>query len=286
MSPAINLDLEDVPFAILEVVKARILANRRRLGLSQEQAKPRPSTRPRAQFRKAGASSRGWRKPQHGAGVLDGGIGLWKTRPTRDTLTDFNYTGWVGIRFKAAQSFDITYLGHFDNLENGLRIPYPIRVWRQKNVDGFLEDPEIIREAEILEGDSGPYAGGYRFMAVPPIGVNKDDIITIVALYTDIFFAPDPEAAMEDRYQFFVLTDITLNPSSGKAREVAQADPSLAIEVEDVETKVGFQDAYPVPFLENDGVISSVSVNFAVDFPVNTVPDWVVPYEDEDSGES
>jgi hypothetical protein len=70
MSPEVNLDLEDVPFAILEVVKARILANRRRLGLSQEQAKPRPSTRPRAQFRKAGASSRGWRKPQHGAGVL------------------------------------------------------------------------------------------------------------------------------------------------------------------------------------------------------------------------
>lgn len=72
MSPEVNLDLEDVPFAILEVVKARILANRRRLGLNQEQTKPRPSTRPRAQFRKTGASSRGWRKPQHGAGVLGG----------------------------------------------------------------------------------------------------------------------------------------------------------------------------------------------------------------------
>ncbi|MFZ9061682.1 MAG: hypothetical protein ACO218_10735, partial [Steroidobacteraceae bacterium] len=74
MSPEVNLDLEDVPFAILEVVKARILANRRRLGLSQEQTKPRPSTRPRPQFRKTGASSRGWRKPQHGAGVLDEGL--------------------------------------------------------------------------------------------------------------------------------------------------------------------------------------------------------------------
>jgi hypothetical protein len=83
MSPEVNLDLEDVPFAILEVVKARILANRRRLGLSQEQTKPRPSTRPRAQFRKTGASSRGWRKPQHGAGVLDGerrfGVVSWYT---------------------------------------------------------------------------------------------------------------------------------------------------------------------------------------------------------------
>lgn len=67
MSPAVNLDLEDVPFAILEVVKARILANRARLG----QSKPRPSTRPRPQFRKTGASSKGWRKPQHGAGALE-----------------------------------------------------------------------------------------------------------------------------------------------------------------------------------------------------------------------
>lgn len=76
MSPEVNLDLEDVPFAILEVVKARILANRRRLGLSQEQTKPRPSTRPRPQFRKTGASSKGWRKPQHGAGVLGGESGF------------------------------------------------------------------------------------------------------------------------------------------------------------------------------------------------------------------
>ena len=74
MSPAVNLDLEDVPFAILEVVKARILANRARIG--QGQAKPRPSTRPRPQFRKTGASSKGWRKPQHGAGVLGGGTGF------------------------------------------------------------------------------------------------------------------------------------------------------------------------------------------------------------------
>jgi hypothetical protein len=68
MSPAVNLDLEEVPFEILETVKARILANRARL--SQGQVKPRPSTRPRPQFRKVGASSRSWRMPQHGAGVL------------------------------------------------------------------------------------------------------------------------------------------------------------------------------------------------------------------------
>lgn len=69
MSPAVNVDLEEVPFAILELVKARILANRRRL-LQGQQGKPRPSTRPGAQFRKVGASSKEWRKPQYGAGVF------------------------------------------------------------------------------------------------------------------------------------------------------------------------------------------------------------------------
>jgi len=74
MSPAANLVLEEVPFAILELVKARILANRRR----RQQAKPKPSTRPGAQFRKVGASTKEWRKPQYGAGVfgVSDGIGL------------------------------------------------------------------------------------------------------------------------------------------------------------------------------------------------------------------
>lgn len=71
MSPAVNVTLEEVPFAILEAVKARILANRRRL----EQPKPRPSLRPRAQFRRFGASSRAWRKPQYAA-APGGGLSL------------------------------------------------------------------------------------------------------------------------------------------------------------------------------------------------------------------
>ena len=65
MSPAVNVTLEEVPFAILETVKARILANRQKL----EAGRRRPSTRPRPQFRRYGASERGWRKPQHGAGA-------------------------------------------------------------------------------------------------------------------------------------------------------------------------------------------------------------------------
>lgn len=67
MSPAVNLALEDVPFAILEVVKARILANRRRLGVGQGEQKPPPSLKPRPQLRKFGASSKNYRRPEPAA---------------------------------------------------------------------------------------------------------------------------------------------------------------------------------------------------------------------------
>jgi hypothetical protein len=64
VSPAVNVDLEDVPFAILEMVKARILANRRRLNAAQQLP---ISTKPRPQFRKFGANSTTWRRPEPAA---------------------------------------------------------------------------------------------------------------------------------------------------------------------------------------------------------------------------
>lgn len=69
----LNVSLDEVPFAILETVKARILANRRRL---QDQQRPRPSLRPRPQFTRIGASSKAWRLPRPAATVMarDGGF--------------------------------------------------------------------------------------------------------------------------------------------------------------------------------------------------------------------
>lgn len=60
-----NIVLEEVPFLILEAVKARILAKRQQLG------KPRESTRPLPQFRQAGATSTKWRLPQYGVGITE-----------------------------------------------------------------------------------------------------------------------------------------------------------------------------------------------------------------------
>lgn len=78
MSPAVNLALEEVPFAILEAVKARIMANRRRLGVGRDGERPPPSLKPRPQLRKFGASSKSYRRPEPAAtGGPSGYHALW-----------------------------------------------------------------------------------------------------------------------------------------------------------------------------------------------------------------
>lgn len=67
----LNIDLEDVPFAILEAVKARILRNRSLLDLYNQQ-NPQPSLRPGPQFVKQGGSRRGWRLQKQAAMALGG----------------------------------------------------------------------------------------------------------------------------------------------------------------------------------------------------------------------
>lgn len=60
---SLNVSIDDVPFAILEMVKARILAQRQK----QQQAKPTAPKGPRPQFRRFGASSKAYRQPQPAA---------------------------------------------------------------------------------------------------------------------------------------------------------------------------------------------------------------------------
>jgi hypothetical protein len=61
----LNVNLEDVPWEILEAVKARIMANRRKL--EQEESNTRESLRPRPQYAKFGATSRSYRRPEPAA---------------------------------------------------------------------------------------------------------------------------------------------------------------------------------------------------------------------------
>lgn len=78
----LNVNLEDVPFAILEAVRGRIMSNRRRLKDNQEQQQQRPALQPKPQFRKFGADGRTWKRPQPAA-VASGGGG-WLLVPSAD----------------------------------------------------------------------------------------------------------------------------------------------------------------------------------------------------------
>ena len=75
----LNIDLEDVPDAILEAVKARIMANRRRL-LDRQELLRQPPLQPKPQSRKFGADSKTWKRPQPAA-VASGGSG-WLLVPS------------------------------------------------------------------------------------------------------------------------------------------------------------------------------------------------------------
>jgi hypothetical protein len=63
----LNVNLEDVPWAILEAVRGRIMSNRRRLQESQDQQQQRPALQPKPQFRKFGADGRTWKRPEPAA---------------------------------------------------------------------------------------------------------------------------------------------------------------------------------------------------------------------------
>jgi hypothetical protein len=75
-----NVDLEWVPWEILETVKARILSRRRQLQDAQEQQKKPVALQPKPQFAKFGADSRNWRLPEPAA-VGGGGYG-WLLVPS------------------------------------------------------------------------------------------------------------------------------------------------------------------------------------------------------------
>jgi hypothetical protein len=90
----LNVNLEDVPFAILEAVRGRIMSNRRRLQENQEQQQQRPALQPKPQFRKFGADGRTWKRPEPAA-ILDNekyivGAAYWENDSDNNTLTVYS----------------------------------------------------------------------------------------------------------------------------------------------------------------------------------------------------
>jgi hypothetical protein len=65
----LNVNLEDVPDAILEAVIRRILASRRKMQ-DQQQLQDKPALQPKPQVRKQGADSKTWKRPEPAATLV------------------------------------------------------------------------------------------------------------------------------------------------------------------------------------------------------------------------
>jgi hypothetical protein len=188
-----------------------------------------------------------------------GETGLWKTQPTDSEFVNFGFAGWLGVEFTAASSFTIRYLGGFDNLENGLQVSYPIRVWRRED-NGDLE---LIAEESLAQGTRGLLAGAYRFTKVKPVQVQNNETIVIAINYGAEFGAENPVTAQEDRYQF------SIGAINGFSK-VFEANPKLIQQVRVVEdTNPGLLD-----FDVTNGAMGAVSVNFSIGRPIATRPPW------------
>ena len=71
----LNVNLEDVPDAILEAVMRRIIASRRSMK-DQQQLQEKPALQPKPQIRKQGADGRTWKRPEPAAVASPDGLGF------------------------------------------------------------------------------------------------------------------------------------------------------------------------------------------------------------------
>jgi hypothetical protein len=170
----LNIDLEEVPFAILEAVKARILANRRRLQRDQQQ--PRPSLRPRPQFTKIGANSKSWRLPKPAAMVLDdssnlGHFWLLNIDTTQGQTLTYRY-------FSGADPFPTgnNYPGSINTTSSSVPSSYKSYFATgdakqvasvQLQVADYPDPPDPNADLEIVLSSSGVQEWTARIMQVP-----------------------------------------------------------------------------------------------------------------------
>lgn len=196
-------------------------------------------------------------------------IGLWKIADTALLDQSLIYYGWVGVRFTALKDFVINYLGGFDNLKNGLQVPYPIRVWRER----AGEIPIIIMQTELAQDEGTILAGDYRFTKITPLSIAKDDIVSVVIFYRPSVFS----ALQEDRYQFCTTVDATPvvsgNPALVGQLQLVETDAYLYPSEEDVEASL-IGEEYPSLY---GTIIKSVNVNFASRIVSTNAPTWALP---------
>lgn len=268
MSPAVNVDLEEVPFAILEAVRARILANRARIN----DARLRPSTRPRPQFRKTGASNSSWRLPQHGAAAVDDGVALWQVRETQLTAEASPgpfAIGWQGICFTAASDFTIRFVGRAENLAAGPPSRLPIRMFRQLTApeSGTWQHAKIL-ETQLDDRNAQWHAGGYRYVEIEPIEVNKGETYSILAQWKKLADTDNANDAFQETLLDVLDPDDPIFSAAVPSQELVSdifhcdnRNPELA----GTEAPISGQVL---------GSLYRMTTSFAIDDVDNAKPDW------------
>jgi len=160
----LNVNLEDVPWEILEAVRLRILAQRRAMEQSRLQRRP-VALRPQAQFAKLGARADQRRLPEPAA-ILDSGneevaIVVWNTQ-----VTTHSGTGVPASRTLTVSNAKLT-------ASLSIEIEYPDYAFSSQqyaNQEGFWEENIVVNpectNAGFFSGVSGfiPEQG-----PVPPI---------------------------------------------------------------------------------------------------------------------
>lgn len=133
---SLNVRVEDVPFAILEMVKARIMAQRQKQ--QQQQAKPRAPKGPRPQFRRFGASSKAYRRPRPAA-VPTGGDTAFLINPAagyQDGELNVNTADLASMMFSRHQMLD-----PYDSLSDFSIIDGPTQGTKAFGDSGVAEEP-------------------------------------------------------------------------------------------------------------------------------------------------
>lgn len=200
----LNIDLEDVPFAILEAVKARILKNRGLLDLYNQQ-NPQPSLRPGPQFVKQGGSRRGWRLPKTAAMALEGGgtklLLHFDDEDNSTTFTDsgplrLTVTAKYGARISTTQSKFGGAAGFFSGRPGG---GYNFPHLEISDARLALGSGDFTIEAWIyVDNDYGDSSGGiFTFSTGPAFDDNPDSPRAESGLYT-IRYGDDVEIGYGD----------------------------------------------------------------------------------------
>lgn len=161
----LNLTLEDVPFAILDAVQARILRSRAR---RDPPARPRPSLRPRPQQRRFGASSSRWVRPQAAVAPVQ--------------MSPIGHLWWFG-KAEGITNFGVRYdslFGRVTYREWFVGYRYTTRLYCGNGTQ-YIEISHGLQQGQMLAGYSGFSVGSTVGATIAEAGEQGADLFVMPA---------------------------------------------------------------------------------------------------------